>query len=104
MPAGDFNVETVHEPEAVRLVLTGELDISGAEQLDRAVQDACAMGSHVEIDLAGLGFIDSSGLRALLVLHKAAATSEFTYSLIPGPPEVHRTFVLTGLDQVLAFR
>lgn len=103
MPAGDFRVQVVHEPEAVRLVLIGELDIAGAEQLDGAIQDACTKGSHVELDLEGLRFVDSSGLRAFLALHNAAATGEFTYSLIAGPPEVHRTFELTGLDRVLVF-
>jgi anti-anti-sigma factor len=85
------------------VVLSGELDLAGVAQLESAIERARAAGSIVTIDLTNLDFIDSSGLRVLVGLHNAATRDEFEYTLIAGPPAVHRAFVLSGLDQTLTF-
>ena len=54
-------------------------------------------------NLSELKFIDSSGLGVLLRFHNAMVTANRPYRVIPGPPHVHRAFVLTGLDQTLQF-
>jgi ABC-type transporter Mla MlaB component len=68
-----------------------------------AVDAALADAQHIDIDLRELEFLDSSGLRVIVEIHNAAEERGFTYRIIPGPPQVHRTFVLTGLDKVLVF-
>ena len=103
MDAGGFDITVEHEDDVARLHLAGELDLARAGQLHDAVAAARASCATLEIDLSGLVFIDSSGLRALMAVHNAAADEGFTYTLIEGPPSVHRTFVLTGLDQVFRF-
>jgi anti-anti-sigma factor len=103
MRVGSFTVTVEHDHEVARLRLSGELDLAGTERLDEALREARAHAAHVEIDLRDLVFIDSSGLRTLMVLHNAADADEFSYALVQGPPEIHRTFVLTGLDRVFRF-
>jgi anti-anti-sigma factor len=104
MDAGGFTITVDRDGGAVRLALAGELDLSRVAVLDEAIAQARASSAgHLELDLRELTFIDSSGLKAFVSLHQAAAGGEFTYALISGPPTVHRTFVLTGLDQVLRF-
>jgi anti-sigma B factor antagonist len=104
MRAGSFAVTVERDHDVARLRLSGELDLAGTERLDEALQEARAHAAHVEVDLRDLVFIDSSGLRALMALHNTAAeTDGSTYALVAGPPEIHRTFVLTGLDRVFRF-
>jgi anti-anti-sigma factor len=103
MSEGVFRVVTRHEGGGVVVVLSGELDLAGERQLEAALNAAHATGAPLTIDLSGLHFIDSSGLRVLVKLHNRATTDGFSYTLIPGPPQVHRTFALCGLDRTLAF-
>jgi anti-anti-sigma factor len=103
MRVGSFAVTVEHDHEVARLRLAGELDLAGTGRLDEALREAREHATHVQVDLRDLVFIDSSGLRALMALHNAADASDFSYALVQGPPEIHRTFVLTGLDRVLRF-
>ena len=57
-------VEVMHGDRAARLVVRGDLDLDGAKVLDRIVDEQT---SAVELDLSGVEFLDSSGLRSLLV-------------------------------------
>ncbi|WP_051222379.1 STAS domain-containing protein [Conexibacter woesei] len=103
MDAGSFEITVEREDDVARLRLTGELDLARVAQLREAVQEAWAGGGRLEIDLRDLSFIDSSGLRALIDVHNNAESSGSSYVLIPGRPEVHRTFELTGLTTVFRF-
>jgi anti-anti-sigma factor len=103
MSEGLFRVVTRHEDGGVVVALSGELDLAGERELEAALEAAHASGEPLTIDHSGLNFIDSSGLRVLVKLHNRATTSGHDYTLIPGPPQVHRTFALCGLDRTLAF-
>jgi anti-anti-sigma factor len=98
-----FQVETREEDGERILALSGELDIAGAGEFEDAIAAALGAGGRVTIDLGELEFIDSSGLRVLLAFHKTSLREGFEYSVIAGPPQVHRAFVLCGLDQTLPF-
>ena len=98
-----FHVET-REVNGQRIVaVAGELDIAGSPELEHAIASALRAGGHVTIDLSALEFIDSSGLRVLLGLHKTSLRDGSAYTVVPGPPQVHRAFVLCGLDETLSF-
>jgi anti-anti-sigma factor len=51
----------------VRLVLIGELDQASAVGLTRRLEDLKESGDSVRLDLSKLGFIDSGGVRAILI-------------------------------------
>jgi anti-anti-sigma factor len=59
--------ERFDEDGAVRLVLVGELDLAVADQVSSRLRELKRGGYHVRIDLAQLEFIDSTGLRELIV-------------------------------------
>jgi anti-anti-sigma factor len=103
MSGGLFRVATRHEGGGVVVALSGALDLAGERELEAAIDAAREAGGPLTIDLSDLEFIDSSGLRVLVKLHNRAASGGFPYRLIPGPPQVHRTFALCGLDRTLAF-
>ena len=62
----DAAFELVTEPQADRAVVhvSGELDIATAPDFETAVREQLAQGPVV-LDLSGLDFMDSSGVRAL---------------------------------------
>ena len=75
--ATDFVVEpfsasvTADDGDAVVTVL-GEVDMATADQLRAAVTEAMTTwGGTVVVDLSGVTFLDSQGIRALLLVHKA---------------------------------
>ena len=98
-----FQVETRVGSDGCVIALSGELDLLGVEHLTQQLLEARSADGSLTIDLSELKFIDSSGLGVLLRFHNAMVTANRPYRVIPGPPHVHRAFVLTGLDQTLQF-
>jgi anti-sigma B factor antagonist len=80
-------------PERVLLSLAGELDIASAPLLESAVD---AVDRPLVIDLAEVTFMDSTGLRALLLARQHAESGGQMLSLRPGPRQVQRVFELSG--------
>jgi anti-anti-sigma factor len=50
----------------VRLTVLGELDVATAGMLRARIRDLCDARCAVVLDLSALGFIDASGLRAVI--------------------------------------
>jgi anti-sigma B factor antagonist len=91
-----------HDDHRVRIAPAGELDMASTPQLEQAFHALRRDGAtHLIIDLRGVTFIDSNGLRLALDLDVAARDDGLRLELLPGPPEVQRIFELTGtLDQL----
>jgi anti-anti-sigma factor len=90
--------------ETTVLVLVGELDIASAPAVDRALEDlGPSISKRLVIDLAGVTFMDSTGLRALLLACKSASDSQRELVLRPGPYQVQRVFELSGTLERFVF-
>jgi anti-anti-sigma factor len=76
------------------VTLAGELDIASAPALEEALA-AGANGGRVVLDLRGLEFMDSTGLRSILIAAKTADERDISFALVQGPPAVHRVFEIT---------
>jgi len=59
--------EAVDADGAVRLALIGELDIAVADRVEDRFRQLREDGRRVRLDLSGLEFIDSSGVRAIVL-------------------------------------
>ena len=81
----------------MRLTLRGELDISTAEELEKRLQ--AVESNRVVLDLRELEFIDSSGVRVLVVMARQFDESGRELALIRGADEVDRVLRLTGIDE-----
>lgn len=86
-----------------RLCLAGELDMRGAPKLETTVHRLVPEASTITLDLGGLSFIDSTGLRAILACQQHCARSGSGFAIKPGPEQVQRLFELTGLRDRLPF-
>jgi anti-sigma B factor antagonist len=98
-----FTVEVSPEPGGVRVTPHGELDIATQPEL-RAALERHADAGEVTLDLGGLRFLDTSGLRLILERAEAARRDGFTFSVLPGSPEVQRFFDVAGVAELIPFR
>jgi anti-sigma B factor antagonist len=97
-----FAVE-VQRREAVAIVKPrGELDLVTVETL-RAALDGIKSTERLVLDLSGLSFMDSTGLRLLMTLHRRAQQDGVQLTLVAPAAPVDRAIQLCGLDQELPF-
>jgi len=99
-----FEVRSKSEAGTGRLTVVGELDIATTPQLEEAARATVAGGVRdLIIDLSELSFMDSSGLRLLIILRDRASSEGWTLRLVKpaGPPLT--ILALTGADKNLPF-
>jgi anti-anti-sigma factor len=77
------------------IVVSGDIDMATGPLLDAAIARTSGDGPIV-LDLGGVGFIDSSGLRTLLVASRHAADRHSHVVLRRIGPEVARLLEITG--------
>ncbi|MDP9118056.1 MAG: STAS domain-containing protein [Actinomycetota bacterium] len=89
-----------------RIAITGELDIATADELRAAGETSLARPglSALTIDLGGLGFIDSTGISALLVIRNSAEERGIEFSLVNVPDVAARVLAITGLSEVFGLQ
>ena len=99
-----FRCDVFPERDRVRVAPTGELDLATTPALEATIRELLESGfDDVVLDLADLEFLDSTGLRLILMLHAAAGDGGYRLRLRPGPPVVQRVFELTRTLQLLRF-
>jgi anti-sigma B factor antagonist len=79
------------------VVLRGDIDMAGGPVLEAALLDRPE--PSITIDLAGVSFIDSSGLRSLLEASRRARSLDGEVVLRSVGPEVARLLEITGTEQ-----
>jgi anti-anti-sigma factor len=80
------------------LALVGELDMASAERLQQAFDDdALRADTTVVLDLAGLQFIDSTGLRVILRALERCRGRGQGFAITRGSPQVQRLLSITGV-------
>ena len=83
----------------------GELDLASADELGQAVAQAGAAGfTDITLDLGGVDFIDSTGLRMLLSLRNDAKRNGHALTLVSPAPTVQRIFAVTGTRGLFDWR
>ncbi|MDX6554728.1 MAG: hypothetical protein QOD86_923 [Miltoncostaeaceae bacterium] len=93
-----------HRDRVAIVIAQGELDVSSATRLPEAVADlgpAGGGGEAVVIDMAGVGFMDSSGLRALLDCERACREAGRPFALARPTDSVRRVLELVDLLETL---
>jgi anti-sigma B factor antagonist len=87
------------------LTLNGELDVASAPMLETALAEICAAGAtEVVLDMAGVEFIDSSGLSAIIHGKALCEAQSCDYSLTPAQRPAQGVFETTGVIDRLPFR
>jgi anti-sigma B factor antagonist len=93
-----FDIQT--ERGIAVVAASGELDAATAPEFEAALGQAIGGGAkHVLIDLAGVSFIDSSGLATLVRALKRSRAGKGDLVLAGLRPAVRKVFDLTRLDK-----
>jgi anti-sigma B factor antagonist len=100
-----LDFQTIRNGTVAVVSPTGELDLSGAAvleaELDRLAGDPEL--ASVVLDLRGLEFMDSSGLRLIVLADMQAREAGRRFVLVRGPEVVHRVFEITRMSGRLDF-
>lgn len=82
--------------------LVGELDLAGIDAVRDAIagarEDDCA---RLALDLSGLSFLDSSGVRLLVEVDRAERAAGRELLVVRGGEAVQRVLALTRVDERL---
>jgi anti-sigma B factor antagonist len=82
------------------LALSGELDVATTSSLDTRLRAADA-GETVTLDLSGITFIDSSGLRVLIEHHQRFESAGGRLQLVKVSSRASRLLEMAGLSEHL---
>lgn len=101
----EFEVRAVPEgDDATRLVVTGDLDIATVPELTAELDRALSNGPRrVLLDLRGLTFADSSGVRVLITITDQAREGGWELEIVRPPEEAFMVFRISGADVGLPF-
>ena len=85
------------------LSVDGEIDLTNSGTLDDLLRQAMENARRVVIDLRGLRFVDSSGIRSLAAGARFASANGCDLVVRRPRSEARRILELTGLERVLRF-
>jgi anti-anti-sigma factor len=97
----EFDLDaSIAEPGTLLLRVTGELDTASADLLPAAVVDRAEAVSRCIVDLSACSFIDSSGIRGLLLCQRELG-GDGALELIGVSARLERTLRIAGVHEVL---
>ena len=86
---------------AVTVRLAGVLDIGTVGRFREAVEPYLKQGRGVVADLSEVTFCDSTGLGAIVVLHRMANAAGVPFALRSPRHRVAAVLAMTGVDQIV---
>src|SRR5690348_11358083 len=98
---GYLSVEVRDEPDATVLTVSGELDMASSPRLAYALSRLHPTPRALIVDLAGLEFIDATGLRVLLQAREQTEAAGVRLTVVNASPGVRRLLKLTGTTELL---
>ncbi|MEA2298534.1 MAG: anti-sigma factor antagonist [Solirubrobacteraceae bacterium] len=99
-----FEIRTDTRGDAVHVVILGELDLATTPALERTLTEVEATdAAAIVLDLDGVEFLDSTGLRAVLEADSRSRANGSRLAVTRGSDQVQRLFRLVGADQRLPF-
>jgi anti-anti-sigma factor len=98
--SGDLDLSTTSKGTCAVVTVDGEIDLDNASDLSEAALAAMQeIGPSVVLDLSGVTFMDSTGLKVLLAVHKRAELAGGRLVLAGPTRSVNRVVTITGFDR-----
>ena len=97
----DIAVETLDQDTA-RIFLTGRLDISGSQEIEVRFAAAAAARRFLVVDLSGVGFLASIGVRTLFSKAKMMQGRGGRMVITAPQANVAHVLELTGVPQLIS--
>jgi anti-anti-sigma factor len=96
----DLDLSTRRLGDRAVVSVAGEVDLETASQLgDHALDTIREVSPHVVLDLTGVTFMDSTGLKVLLTIQRRAEIAGGSFAVAGASRSVRKILSLTGLDQ-----
>ncbi len=93
-----MNIETKTANDVSILILAGRLDAASAPEAELAIDKVISSGArYLALQLAGLEYISSAGLRVLLAAAKKMSKLDGGIALCALQPGVREVFEISGL-------
>jgi len=93
----EFGITVRSVADRTVIAVTGELDVDSADELRTALVAATQVDhTGVDIDMSGVTFMDSSGLRELIGTYKRLAVDGRQMRIVEPSERVVRLLKLTG--------
>jgi anti-anti-sigma factor len=93
-----LTMQVTHDAGVSRIVPIGEIDMASANTFETvAEQVVLSHPERIELDLSGVEFIDSSGLRSIVVLRNRSRLEGIDLCATGLSPAAERILELTGL-------
>lgn len=89
---------------AAVLLVEGRLDTNTSPELQRAILEAFQTAGTLTLDLAGVDYISSAGLRALLIGQKTAVSKSAAMELLHVQQPVRAVLDAVGFSGILSLR
>lgn len=99
-----FDIDIHSEADRIRMVLSGEIDLAVSPKVRDALLACLGNGVDVEVDLAGVRYIDSSGVAMLVEGLQLARQQGIGFSLSGVGGSVMKVLKLARLDEVFTIR
>lgn len=82
------------------VAVAGEVDLETASQLnDHALAALRDVSPHVVLDVSGVTFMDSTGLKVMVSIARRAGAASGSFAVVGSSRTVLRLLSLTGLDE-----
>jgi anti-anti-sigma factor len=100
---GPMDLKEMRAGDALVAAATGRIDLSNADSFRDALSASLAKAKTALIlDLSGVDYISSAGLRALMIVFKAAKTENKAFGIAGLQPLLVEIFTISRFNQVFA--
>lgn len=89
------------EGGVTKIILAGRIDISGANEIDTPMSATGKTQNAVVIDLSGVEFMASLGLRSIVMCGKAVMSRRGRVAILSPRPAVEDVITTSGIDELI---
>ena len=97
-----MNITKTVEGEKLTVALEGRLDTLSAPELEESLSSALEGIKELVLDLSGLEYLSSAGLRVVLSTFKTVSAAEGKMTICNANEMVSKVFELTGFGNIVA--
>jgi anti-anti-sigma factor len=101
---GALHIRSERDGDSYTIALRGEFDLANASAVEDQLKSAEATDARsIVLDLSGLTFMDSTGIRLILEAQARSQADNERLVLRRAPASVQRVFGIAGVEEMLPF-
>lgn len=97
-----MNISVESKEQSDVITVSGRVDSSASPELDATLKKHAEASKHILIELSGVDFMSSAGIRALVSSLRATAANSKKTVLVNPSPRVQEVLDLSGLNSIFS--